>query len=141
MSSAASPALTLDLRPDWLVVAGFGCWSGVILICVWQAELASLSCVLVTVAVVALLVQGVDTQLFGLSPRAPTGVRKNDDGWWLSFPGGSCVRAILLPASRVLPGSALLIFRSGRGCHWLLLRTGPTNGTELRRLRVSMRLS
>lgn len=141
MSSAASPALALDLRPDWLAVGGFGCWSSTLLICLWQAELALFLLAPMTALVVALVVQAVDTQLFGLSPRAPNAVRRTAQGWSLSFPDAPSVPAALLPASRVLPGSALLVLRSERGRHWLWLRAGPTNGEDLRRLRVSMRVS
>jgi hypothetical protein len=91
--------------------------------------------------VILLVAQAIDSQLFGLSPRAPCALARADGGWSLSFPDGSQLRGDLQPASRVLPSVALLVLRTGHGTHWLLLRAGPTNGTELRRLRVSMRLS
>jgi hypothetical protein len=140
MSFAASPVISLDLRTDWIVVGSLAAWAGLLLTCLWQSTLPVAVLAALSAPILLVVGAGIDGQLHGISPRAPTGARRTQDGEWSLRYAQDVECTVNIRSAKPFPGGFLLVFRQGRRLRWLLLRAGPTNGGELRKLRVLARL-
>lgn len=138
MSSRESPALRLELRPDALAAGAWLAWTALLLVCLWHAELFRPFAVAVSLMIGGAAIAGVRALL--RAPGTVQAIARDGAGRWFVSKGGAWEPVRLMPASRVLPGAAVLDLRGAKGRQWVFLRRSGGDEAAYRRLRAQLRM-